>query len=97
MFVCKFTDDKISSNKFCHNLVNIEGFNEIPDGEQSDIDYNRIKLTVPNPALDLEVEKSFLIENNFELINAIDFNKGCYIGQENTARQKYRGNAKKKQ
>ena len=76
--------------------TSIEGFNEIPDGEQSDIDYNRIKLTVPNPALDLEVEKSFLIENNFELINAIDFNKGCYIGQENTARQKYRGNAKKK-
>ena len=74
----------------------IKGFSKIPDGEKSDLDYNRIKLVVPNPALDLEIEKSFLIENNFELINAIDFNKGCYIGQENTARQKYRGNAKKK-
>ena len=74
----------------------IEGFNKIPDGEKSDLDYIRIELSVPNPDLDLEIEKSFLIENNFEFINAIDFKKGCYVGQENTARQKYRGNAKKK-
>ena len=74
----------------------IEGFNKIPDGDKSDIDYIRIELSVPNPDLDLEIEKSFLIENNFEFINAIDFKKGCYVGQENTARQKYRGTAKKK-
>lgn len=74
----------------------IEGFNKIPDGEKSDLDYIRIELSVPNPDLDLEIEKSFLIENNFEFINAIDFKKGCYVGQENTARQKYRGTAKKK-
>ena len=74
----------------------IEGFNKIPDGEKSDLDYIRIALSVPNPDLDLEIEKSFLIENNFEFINAIDFKKGCYVGQENTARQKYRGTAKKK-
>ena len=73
----------------------IEGFNKIPDGEKSDLDYIRIELSVPNPDLDLEIEKSFLIENNFEFINAIDFKKGCYVGQENTARQKYRGTAKK--
>ena len=74
----------------------IKGFNKIPDGEKSDLDYIRIELSVPNPDLDLEIEKSFLIENNFEFINAIDFKKGCYVGQENTARQKYRGTAKKK-
>ena len=27
-------------------------------------------------------------EANFEKLNAIDFKKGCYIGQENTARMK---------
>ena len=74
----------------------IKGFNKIPDGEKSDLDYIRIELSVPNPDVDLEIEKSFLIENNFEFINAIDFKKGCYVGQENTARQKYRGTAKKK-
>jgi tRNA-modifying protein YgfZ len=74
----------------------IEGFNKIPDGEKSDLDYIRIELSVPSCDLDLEIEKSFLIENNFEFINAIDFKKGCYVGQENTARQKYRGTSKKK-
>ncbi len=32
--------------------------------------------------------KLFGLESNFEKLNAIDFKKGCYIGQENTARMK---------
>ena len=32
--------------------------------------------------------KLFGIECNFEEINGIDFKKGCYVGQENTARIK---------
>ena len=40
--------------------------------------------------------KSLLLENNFENINAIDWDKGCYVGQEITARMKYRGLLKKK-
>lgn len=55
----------------------------------------RINLTVPSGIKDLEIGKSFLLENNFEFLNAIDFGKGCYIGQENTARQKYRATQKK--
>ena len=71
-------------------------FRDIPKGVLSEWDYIRIKNKVPYPVLDLEKDKSFIIENNFEQINAIDFEKGCYIGQENTARQKYRGTAKRK-
>tara|TARA_B100000686_G_scaffold93040_1_gene99435 strand:- start:9220 stop:10119 length:900 start_codon:yes stop_codon:yes gene_type:complete len=55
----------------------------------------RINLTIPSGIKDLEIGKSFLLENNFESLNAIDFNKGCYIGQENTARQKYRATSKR--
>jgi len=55
----------------------------------------RINLNIPDAIKDIETGKSFLLENNFESLNAIDFNKGCYIGQENTARQKYRGTSKK--
>ena len=33
-------------------------------------------------------DKLFGLEANFEELNAIDFKKGCYIGQENTARMK---------
>jgi len=71
-------------------------FDTIPNGSSSELEYNRIKLKIPKPEIDLEIEKSFIIENNFEEINCIDFNKGCYIGQENTARQKYRSTAKRK-
>ena len=39
--------------------------------------------------------KSLLLENNFDTINAIDWDKGCYGGQEITARLKYRALLKK--
>ena len=54
-----------------------------------------IKNLVPNSPTDLIVNKSLLLENNFQNINAIDWNKGCYIGQEITARMKYRSLLKK--
>ena len=78
-----------------YSKILLEEFNKIPSGILSEWHYVRIKNNIPYPYNDLEKEKSFIIENNFEKINAIDFNKGCYIGQENTARQKYRGTAKR--
>ena len=40
--------------------------------------------------------KLFGIECNFEELNAIDFKKGCYIGQENTARIKLKNKLSKR-
>ena len=54
----------------------------------------RIKNTIPDSSIDLEKEKSFILNFNFDKLNAISFNKGCYIGQENTSRQNYRGKIK---
>ena len=54
-----------------------------------------IKNLIPNSADDLIEKKSLLLENNFQNINAIDWNKGCYVGQEITARMKYRSLLKK--
>ncbi len=45
--------------------------------------------------VDMEAEKSFPMQFKMEELNAIDFDKGCYVGQEVTARSKYRGNIKK--
>tara|TARA_Y100000590_G_scaffold455474_1_gene604188 strand:- start:201 stop:1046 length:846 start_codon:yes stop_codon:yes gene_type:complete len=55
-----------------------------------------IKNLIPYSPEDLIVNKSLLLENNFENLNAIDWHKGCYIGQEITARMKYRSLLKKK-
>ena len=67
--------------------------------KEHDFDLYKEKLMrniVPNSPTDLIENKSLLLENNFQNINAIDWNKGCYIGQEITARMKYRSLLKKK-
>jgi len=55
-----------------------------------------IQNTVPLSHYDLEENKSLLLENNFDSLNSISWDKGCYIGQEITARMKYRALLKKR-
>lgn len=59
-------------------------------------DRHRLALGVPDGSRDLEIEKSLLLENNFEPLHGVDFDKGCYVGQELTARTKYRALIKKR-
>ncbi len=61
-----------------------------------DYDCLRSELGVPDGSRDLEVEKSTLLENGFDELHGVDWNKGCYMGQELTARTKYRGLVKKR-
>ena len=60
--------------------------------------YDRLRLThgVPDGSRDLVPEKSLLLEAGFEELNGVDWQKGCYIGQELTARTKYRGLIKRR-
>jgi len=57
---------------------------------------HRMGLGVPEGSGDLPPEKTFLLENGFDELNAIDWKKGCYLGQELTARTKYRALIKKR-
>ena len=45
-------------------------------------------IGIPIEGLTNLQNKLFGLEINFEKLNAIDFKKGCYVGQENTARMK---------
>ena len=56
----------------------------------------RITLGLPDGSRDLLVDKSILLEGGFEELNGVDFDKGCYVGQELTARTKHRGLVKKR-
>lgn len=58
-------------------------------------DKRRISLTIPDGSRDLIVGKSTMDEARMDEINAIDYQKGCYVGQELTARMHYRGLGKK--
>ena len=56
----------------------------------------RIASGVPDGSRDLPVEKAILLENGFDELHAIDWDKGCYMGQELTARTRYRGLVRKR-
>ena len=56
----------------------------------------RLKLGIPDGGRDLVPDKSILLEAGFDELNGVDWQKGCYIGQELTARTKYRGLIKKR-
>lgn len=62
----------------------------------ADYDGHRINLGIPDGARDLEVEKTVLLEAGFDELNGVDWKKGCYMGQELTARTKYRGLVKRR-
>lgn len=56
----------------------------------------RLSLGVPDGSRDLVPEKTVLLEANYDSLNAIAWDKGCYMGQELTARTRYRGLLKKR-
>ena len=71
----------------------LDNLNEINEEKYHQI---LIQNIVPLSHYDLEENKSLLLENNFENLNSISWDKGCYVGQEITARMKYRALLKKK-
>ena len=60
--------------------------------------YERLRLIhgVPDGSRDLAIDKATLLESGFEELHGVDFAKGCFVGQELTARMKYRGLVRKR-
>lgn len=56
----------------------------------------RIPLGLPDGSRDILVEKSLLLECGFNELGGIDWEKGCYLGQELTARTRWRGLVKRR-
>lgn len=61
---------------------------------EDDWQAHRLAVGVPDPTADAPADKTYPIEANFDLLNGIDFQKGCFIGQETTSRMKRRGTIK---
>jgi folate-binding protein YgfZ len=59
-------------------------------------DRHRLSLGLPDGTVDLEAEKTLLLEAGFDELNGVSWSKGCYMGQELTARTKYRGLVKRR-
>ncbi len=53
----------------------------------------RVEHIIPEP--ELVENETYILEAGFERINGVDFRKGCYVGQEITARMKHKTELKK--
>ena len=56
----------------------------------------RITAAVPQGPVDLVPERALMLEAGLDRLGALDFQKGCYVGQEVTARTHYRGLVKRR-
>ena len=56
------------------------------------VDWNAeyVAHVIPRTGVELISDKSYLLEAGFERLNGVDFKKGCYVGQEVTARMKHK-------
>jgi folate-binding protein YgfZ len=69
---------------------------KLPEAPLAEYEALRLRLGVPDGSRDLIVEKGLLLESGFDELHGVDWQKGCYMGQELTARTKYRGLIKRR-
>lgn len=60
----------------------------------SDWDAIRVAHCIPETGIEL-TQDTFILEAGFERLNGVDFRKGCYVGQEVTARMKHKTELRK--
>ncbi len=80
-----------------HADFGYRSFEEPPLDEQdfNEWDTRRIQWGIPDGSRDMIIERSTMLECNLDKLNAIDWDKGCYMGQELTARMYHRNLGKK--
>ena len=67
-----------------------------PDTE-CDTDWNAlyVRHLIPKTGVELIPNETYILEAGFERLNGVDFQKGCYVGQEVTARMKHKTTLRK--
>lgn len=66
-------------------------------GTAPEIDWDAIRVAhvIPETGIELIPNESYILENGFERLNGVNFRKGCYVGQEVTARMKHKTELRK--
>lgn len=68
----------------------------VAPGSAREIAYHRLGLGIAESSQEMEIDQALLLEHGFEELGGVSFDKGCFMGQELTARTKYRGLTKKR-
>ena len=67
----------------------------LEQGEPVDWDARRVRACVPETGAELIPGESYILEQGFERLDGVDFRKGCYVGQEVTARMHHKTELRK--
>lgn len=69
----------------------------LDSGSEPQIDWDTIRVAhcIPETGVELIPDESYLLESGFERLHGVDFRKGCYVGQEVTARMKHKTSLRK--
>jgi tRNA-modifying protein YgfZ len=79
-----------------HAALGWRAWAETP-GSPPGIDWDRIRVdhVIPESGIELIPDDSYILEHGFERLHGVDFRKGCYVGQEVTARMKHKTELRK--
>ena len=78
-----------------HPDLGWRAYRDAPQAED-DVDWTalRVALEIPETGIELTPD-TFILEAGFERLSGVDFRKGCYVGQEVTARMKHKTELRK--
>ena len=78
-----------------HSALGWRSYRAKPQNDDT-IDWDALRVThlVPETGVELTPD-TFILEAGFERLNGVDFRKGCYVGQEVTARMKHKTELRK--
>jgi folate-binding protein YgfZ len=68
---------------------------ETVEAENTDWDAIRVAHCIPEAGIELISDSTYILEAGFERLSGVDFRKGCYVGQEVTARMKHKTELRK--
>ncbi|RBO54255.1 folate-binding protein [Rhodovulum sp. BSW8] len=79
-----------------HEALGWRAYSETP-GTAPVIDWDAIRVAqcIPETGIELIPDDSYILEAGFERLHGVDFRKGCYVGQEVTARMKHKTELRK--
>ncbi len=78
-----------------HAALGWRGYGLAGGAAQIDWDAIRVAHCIPETGIELIANDSYLLEVGFDRLHGVDFRKGCYVGQEVTARMKHKTEMKK--
>ena len=65
-------------------------------GISPDWNFIRVRNCIPETLIELVPNQTYILEAGFERLNGVDFHKGCYVGQEVTARMRHKSQLRKR-